>query len=75
MFLFRARFPLTTLLTKIGFFVTRKGPRTHAIVNSSFLIGQIDSEKAGELKNEQELTKKLRIHVARFLIGVAHMRP
>jgi hypothetical protein len=30
-FLFRARFPLTKLLTKIGFFVTRKGPRTHVI--------------------------------------------
>jgi len=25
------------LLTKIGFFVTRKGPRTHVIVYSSFV--------------------------------------
>ena len=48
-FLFRARFPLTKLLTKIGFFVTRKGPRTHVIVYSSFVKERIDRKKAGEL--------------------------
>jgi hypothetical protein len=29
------------LLTKIGFFVTRKGPRTHVIVYLSFLKSKI----------------------------------
>ena len=48
-FLLRPRFPLTKLLTKIGFFVTRKGPRTHVIVYSSFVKELIDSKKAGEL--------------------------
>ncbi len=47
--LFRARFPLTKLLTKIGFFVTQKGPRTHVIVYSSFIKERINSKKAGEL--------------------------
>jgi hypothetical protein len=48
-FLFCAPFPLTKLLTKFGFFITQKGPRTHVIVNSSFVIERINSEKAGEL--------------------------
>ncbi len=37
------------LLTKIGFFVTRKGPRTHDIVYSSFVKEWIDIKKAEEL--------------------------
>ena len=37
MFLFSARFPQTKLLTKIGFYVTQKGPRTHVIVYSRFV--------------------------------------
>jgi hypothetical protein len=49
-FLFCARFPLTKLLTKIGFFVTRKGPHTRVIVYSGFVKERIDSEKAGELR-------------------------
>ena len=48
-FLFRARFPLTKLLTKFGFFITRKGPHNHVIVYSSFVKERIDNEKAGEL--------------------------
>jgi hypothetical protein len=45
-FLFCARFPLTKLLTKIGFFVTRKGPRTHVIDYSSFVKELIDSKNS-----------------------------
>ena len=42
-------FSTTKLPTKIGFFVTRKGPCTHIIVYSSFVQKQIDSKKRGEL--------------------------
>ncbi len=49
MFLFCTRFPLAKLVTKIGFFITRKGPRTHIIVYSSFVKEWINSKKAGEL--------------------------
>ncbi len=42
-------FSITKILTKIGFFVTRKGPRTHVFVYSSFVKERIDSKKAGEL--------------------------
>ncbi len=42
-------FSTTKLLTKISFFINRKGPRTHVIVYSSFVKQQIDSKKAGEL--------------------------
>ena len=39
---------LTQLLTKIGFFVTRKGPRTHVIVYSSFVKEWIDIGELSE---------------------------
>ena len=44
-FLFCAHFPPTKLLTKIGFFVIRKGPGTHVIVYSSFVKQRIDARK------------------------------
>ena len=40
-----ANVPLTMF---VGFFVTRKGPRTHVIVYSSFVKERVDNEKAGE---------------------------
>ena len=42
-FLFHACFPLTKLVTKIGFFVTRKGPRTHVIIKKSGELSQNSS--------------------------------
>ena len=47
-FLLRAYFPLTKLLTMIGFFVTQKGPHTHVIGYSRFVKERIKSKKAGE---------------------------
>ena len=72
--LLRARFPQTKLLTKIGFFVTQKGPRSrHCLFK---LRNRADDSELdfqlSDAKNGQELTEKLRFHVARFFSGRAY---
>jgi len=70
----------TFYLAKLLIFLTRKGPSTHVIDATSFVyVSAREKERkpsatflAINVDSGQELTEKLRIHVARFLSGLTY---